>query len=326
VDSFETPADAYPHFFVFREGRSGTTRITRIKSIEAAKKTVPTASRRFVPSSSPLVLTLKDDVASALAFARERFPKLEDSGCAVRVGSATGCNGTFLVDAQNDCVEESRLLPFVNARSIRNGLVAWTGTKIVNVFDLNGKPVSLARFPRLRDYLHSNEQALKARAKASKSPIWWRSIDTLHPDWYLAPKLLIVDISTVPVIGYDKTGYCAGSGVYQIKSNEWPLRDLWVLLSAGILGLFVVGMSAGAKSGFHRFQKSQIANIPLPPWDSLDANWITGFRKAYAAGKLKKVLEAVSSLYECPAEVLASYVSRDWQTFLANPKAEGGNS
>jgi hypothetical protein len=52
-----------------------------------------------------------------------------------------------------------------------------------------------------------------------------------------------VDTSAVPVIGIDRIGYCAGGGVYQIKSKEWPLQDLLVFLSAGVLGLFVAGMA-----------------------------------------------------------------------------------
>jgi hypothetical protein len=69
-------------------------------------------------------------------------------------------------------------------------------------------------------YLRKHKQKLRSRAKASKSKIWWRSIDSLHPGWYSSPKLLVVDVSALAVIGIDDTGYCAGSGVYQIKSNE----------------------------------------------------------------------------------------------------------
>src|SRR5262249_15350806 len=152
--------------------------------------------------------------------------------------------------------------------------------------------------------------------KASKSKIWWRSIDVLHPDWFRSAKLLVVDISAVPVIGLDTKGYCAGSGVYQIKSETWPLKDLLVLLSAGVLGLFVAGFSSGVTSRFHRFQKRQIAAVPIPRWQDLDLEWRAQFQRAYSNGNLSRVLDRVSDLYECDRSVLKTYLARDWQSLL----------
>jgi hypothetical protein len=261
VDSFEKSADAYPHFFVFEKGSSGATKIFSMTGTGQLRRAGKAVSRRFSPSPAPLVLSRNDKVAQTLKRAREKFPNLEHAGCCVRVGSATGCNEVFLGRAKALPVEHGRLLPFVNAGSIQDASVRWSGTNIVNVFDRKGTLVRLAHFPRLAAYLRKHKKRLKARAKASKSKIWWRSIDSLHPDWYRASKLLVVDISASPVIGLDNKGYCAGGGVYQIKSENWPLKDLLVLLSAGVLGLFVAGLSAGAATGFHRFQKAQISAI-----------------------------------------------------------------
>ena len=320
IESFETPADAYPHFFVFQHGRDGLTKLSSMRtSGSGVKSTIPVA-RQFAPSDLPLTLNVAGGVASAITRARKMFPSLENSGCSVRVGSATGCNDVFLLEASRQQLERSRVVPFVNARSITDGKVTWSGTKIVNVFDRRGKTVNLSRYPKLDRYLQKNKKALKARAKASKSKTWWRSIDALHPDWYEARKLLVVDISAVPVIGLDVRGYCAGGGVYQIKSKEWPLRDLWVLLSAGVLGLFVVGLASGSANGFHRFQKKQIAGIPLPCWRQLDKRWRAQFRKAYRSGDRTAILKAVAELYGCDPAVLARFVARDWDTFLKRPR------
>jgi adenine-specific DNA-methyltransferase len=321
VESFETSADAYPHFFVFQHGQSGLTKLSSMRSNgKGVASTVPVA-RQFAPSTSPLTLNVAGGVASAITRARKMFPSLEKAGCSVRVGSATGCNDVFLRDCTANELERSRVVPFVNARSINDGKVTWAGTKIVNVFDRRGKPVTLSRYPKLNHYLQKNTKALKARAKASKSKTWWRSIDALHPDWYEARKLLVVDISAVPVIGLDVHGYCAGGGVYQIKSKEWPLRDLWVLLSAGVLGLFVAGLASGSAKGFHRFQKKQIASVPLPRWLQLDKSWRMQFREAYRNGDRKAILKAVAELYNCDPTILARFVARDWDTFLKRPRA-----
>jgi hypothetical protein len=213
------------------------------------------------------------------------------------------------------------LLPFVNARSIRDGIVQWSGTSIVNVFDDNGKLVKLVRFPRLCAYLQRHKDVLRARYKASRSKFWWPTIDVLHPDWYRSPKLLVVDISAKPVIGLDAKGYCAGSGVYQIKSKNWPLDDLLVLLSAGVLGLFTSGSSAATPMAFHRFQKQQISAVPIPKWEELDERWRARFQGARIQGDLSKILSTVAKLYDCEPMLLREHVARDWEALSDRPKA-----
>jgi adenine-specific DNA-methyltransferase len=223
AESFETSTDAYPHFFVFQKDQSGPTRIFSMAGTDKIGPSGKTVLRTFLPSASPLFLSRDLAATKAVNAARQGFPKIEDAGCTIRVGSATGCNEVFLGSRQEVPVERSRLLPFVNAHSIKKGKVHWTGTYILNVFDADGKIVTLSRFPRMAEYLRKHKTQLQARAKASKSKIWWRSIDSLHPDWYAARKLLVIDVSASPVIGLDHVGYCAGSGVYQIKSRDWPL-------------------------------------------------------------------------------------------------------
>jgi adenine-specific DNA-methyltransferase len=314
VDSFEQSADAYPCFFVFRNGRNGATNILSMGGRDKLRPVGAQVRRHFKPSSAPLLLSRADDMAGVVQRARAKFPMLEEAGCSVRVGSATGCNDVFLGSSRTLRVERSRLLPFVNARSIRDAKAEWGGTSIVNVFDEDGKTVKSKDYPRLFAYLRKHKDALKSRAKASQSKVWWRSIDVLHPDWYQAPKLLVVDISAIPVIGLDEKGYCAGSGVYQIKSEDWPLQDLLVLLSAGILGLFVSAFSTGAAKGFHRFQKRQIGTVPLPRWETLDANWRAQFRGAHQAGNLTSVIDIVADLYECDRRLLSTNLARDWES------------
>ena len=312
VDSFETSADAYPHFFVFENGTFGPTEIFSVADSGAIVQSRNTAVRTFSSSSSPLLLSRDARAARTLEFARQHFPTMEEAGCVIRVGSATGCNSVFLGSAGDLPIEQSRMLPFVNARSIRNGKVHWSGTHIVNVFDDHGKLLKLTHFPRMAAYLRKHRKQLQSRAKASKSKTWWRSIDCLHSDWYASPKLLVVDVSATPVIGLDTTGYCAGSGVYQIKSKSWPLEDLLIFLSAGILGLFVTTLSAGAATGFHRFQKSQLSSVRIPRWDELDPGWKKEFRDSHRAKNGERTLKLVAELYRCEPGLLADYVARDW--------------
>ena len=315
AESFETSADAYPHFFVFQKGGTGPTKIRSMAGRDKIRLSGKTIVRTFRPSASPLFLSRDLAATKTVKAAQKRFPTIEEAGCTIRVGSATGCNAVFLGSKQQLPIEKSRLLPFVNAHSIERGKVHWSGTCIVNVFDAQGKVVTLAQFPRMATYLRKHKKQLQARAKASKSRIWWRSIDSLHPDWHAAKKLLVIDVSATPVIGLDNVGYCAGSGVYQIKSSDWPLADLLVFLSAGVLGLFVSALSAGAANGFHRFQKNQIAAVHLPRWAELEAKWKEKFKAARRAKKGNVILKLVAEQYGCDAGLLANYVARDWHHF-----------
>lgn len=319
VDSFETPADAYPHFFVFENGTSGATKILSMSGTDTIIRSGSSTLRTFAPSSSPLLLSRNAAAEKTLEFARRTFPTIENAGCVIRVGSATGCNEVFLGPTETLPVERSRTLPFVNARSIQDGKVHWSGTSIVNVFDANGKAVKLADYPRMAAYLRKHKRPLQSRAKASTSKTWWRSIDSLHPDWYASAKLLVVDVSASPVIGIDTVGYCAGSGVYQIKSMSWPLEDLLIFLSAGVLGLFVKALSAGATTGFHRFQKSQLSAVHIPRWEEIEPNWRKRFRQAHRAKNWARTLDLVAGLYQCEASLLSEYVARDWAASSSKP-------
>jgi adenine-specific DNA-methyltransferase len=319
VDSFEQSADAYPCFFVFQRDRSGFTQIFSMSDGKKLSRAGTTIRRRFNSSATPLLLSRNTDIEDVLERAQKALPKLEEAGCTVRVGSATGCNSVYLGTTEKFNVESDRLIPFINARSIHSGIAVWSGTKIVNVFDEHGKLVKLSEFPRLRAYLQKHKKTLQARAKASKSKYWWRSIDVLHPDWYRSSKLLVVDISATPVIGLDRKGCCAGSGVYQIKSSGWPLEELLTLLSAGVLGLFISGLAPGADNGFHRFQKRHICNVRIPRWGDVDQQWLARFQNARKKGSLSGVLNTVAELYDCEPKLLRAHVARDWKSFAERP-------
>jgi adenine-specific DNA-methyltransferase len=149
TESFETSADAYPHFFVFQKGVYGPTKIRSMVGRDKIRPSGKAIVRTFQPSSSPLFLSRDLAATKTVKAAKKRFPRIEEAGCSIRVGSATGCNAVFLGPKEQLPIEKNRLLSFVNAHSIERGKVRWSGTCIVNVFDAQGKVVTLARFPRM---------------------------------------------------------------------------------------------------------------------------------------------------------------------------------
>lgn len=97
------------------------------------------------------------------------FPTLEESGCTVFIGAATGANKIYLVDKETVDIETSRLLPSVTARDQRSGIIKWSGKYIINTYDCDGV-VNLNQYPKLANYLEFHEEQLSKRHVAKKNP------------------------------------------------------------------------------------------------------------------------------------------------------------
>ena len=64
----------------------------------------------------------------------ENFPSLEETGCSVGIGVATGADKAFIGKYDALDVEPDRKLPLVTTKDIVSGEVRWLGRGIVNPF------------------------------------------------------------------------------------------------------------------------------------------------------------------------------------------------
>lgn len=319
VDMVDTPAFhtevmAYPAIVVISNERGGSTRIARRPSIDPA--TLSLLGKDLLSSKMPSAksgVTELADVASGpqpwlfdasgdLQLVRrleKKFPLLEDAGCKVGIGVATGADKAFIGPFDSLDVEESRKLPLVMTRDILNGTVEWRGFGVINPFGPDGKLVDLAEFPRLARYLEERRSDIAGRHVAQKAPAnWYRTIDRIYPELAAKSKLLIPDIKGEAHIVLENQGLYPHHNLYFITSDEWDLQALQAILCSGIARLFVSTYSTKMRGGYFRFQAQYLRRIRIPQWSQIPLALRKRLSAAAKRGDAAACNEAIFELYD----------------------------
>lgn len=319
VDAFNADVSAYPAITVIEKAKSNNTRIFARPALNA--KFLSSLAFELTASTLPKKSIVREieDVASgdgpwildsfdALALVRRleaRFPTLEEAGCKVGIGVATGADKAFIGDFESLDVEASRKLPLVMTRDILEGEVAWRGKGIVNPFGEDGKLVDLGEYPKLRDYLEERKEQIAGRHIAEKNPHnWYRTIDRIYPNLTYREKLLIPDIKGDASIVYEEGKLYPHHNLYFITSDDWDVPALQAVMRSGIARLFVSLYCTRMRGGYLRFQAQYLRKIRIPKWRDVSPDLRLRL-KAYAETKDAQALnEIVSELYGLSLEEL----------------------
>lgn len=292
VDMVNTPAFhadvvAYPAITVIAREKASGTRIAHRPAIDRATLSALasriTSERTPDPASGvrelhgvtagaePWILESSDQLALVRRLEAE-FPAIEDAGCKVGIGVATGADKAFIGRYDALDVEPSRKLPLVMTRDIDSGEVAWRGFGVINPFADDGRLVELAAFPKLRRYLEARRDQIARRHVAQKAPAnWYRTIDRIYPAIAAKPKLLIPDIKGKAHVVYEDGQLYPHHNLYYITSDTWNIRALEAVLLSGITRLFVAIYSTQMRGGYLRFQAQYLRRIRLPEWGKVQA-------------------------------------------------------
>lgn len=228
----------------------------------------------------------------------ERFPMIEDAGCKVGIGVATGADKVFIGPMADLDVEPSRKLPLVTTKDIASGFVRWTGMGVVNPFNDDGTLADLSAYPKLRTYLERHRELILARHVARKSPAnWYRTIDRITPSLAARSKLLIPDIKGTAHVVFEGGKLYPHHNLYYVVSANWELRALQAVLLSSVARQFVAAYSTVMRGGFLRFQAQYLRRIRLPEWSSVMP--AMRIRLAEAAKAM--------DLAECDAAAIALY-------------------
>ena len=318
VDMVETPAfhaavSAYPAIMIVGNEQRGRTRVARRPNIKAAP--LKALSQALLSPDTPAPESGVQELAEAatgaepwilesfdqLALVRrleQHFPPLEEAGCTVGIGVATGADHAFIGPYDTLDVEPSRKLPLVMTRDIVSGAVQWRGLGLVNPFVEEGGLVDLHAYPRLKTYLEAHKDRLAKRHIAKKrSANWYRTIDRIHPALAQKQKLLIPDIKGEAQVVYEDGQLYPHHNLYFITSEEWDLRALQAVLRSGIARLFVSVYSPRLRGGYLRFQAQYLRRIRLPRWQDVDTRLKKTLIAAAQRDDVEACTQAVCRLY-----------------------------
>jgi hypothetical protein len=286
VDMVDTPAFsseviAYPAITIIQRAPAGPTmvaerpvidrlRLARLSKAILRGKPDPAQGVSVVDSavqgSEPWVLTSSEERA-LLRRLEARFPLLEEVGCKVGIGVATGADKVFIGSMDELDVEPSRKLPLATTKDITSGSVQWRGYGVINPFEDDGKLVDLADYPKLRAYLEEHRDAIAGRHVAQRSPThWYRTIDRITPSLAKRPKLLIPDIKGSAHVVYEEGKLYPHHNLYFVLSQEWDLQALQAVLMSHVTKHFVTAYATTMSGGFLRFQAQYLRRIRLPHW------------------------------------------------------------
>lgn len=313
TDAFHADVTAYPAITVIGRDKGGATRIAHRPPIESKALTalahlltaadLPPAEAgvkeisHVAAGSEPWLLDTGDQLALVRRL-EATFPTIEEAGCKVGIGVATGADKAFIGPYDELDVEPDRKLPLVMTRDIDKGTVEWRGQGIVNPFSDDGRLVDLAHFPRLRRYLEARRDQIARRHVAQKAPLnWYRTIDRIYPEISGKPKLLIPDIKGGAHIVYEEGQLYPHHNLYFITSDVWNVRALQAVLLSGIARLFVATYSTKMRGGFFRFQAQYLRRIRLPRWQDVPPALRRELIKAAENQDVAACNEAVYELY-----------------------------
>jgi len=318
VDMTDTPAFhaeviAYPAITIITKEKPGKTRIAHRPEIDKAKldklaqcllaDNLPTGGpvkemADVAAGAQPWILESPDQLMLIRRLERD-YPAIEDAGCKVGIGVATGADKAFIGPFDALDVEDDRKLPLVMPRDIDSGEVKWRGLGIVNPFADDGGLVNLGAYPRLKAYLEARRDQIASRHVAKKAPAnWYRTIDRIHPSLASRPKLLIPDIKGDAHIVYEDGHLYPHHNLYFIVSDEWDLRALQAVLRSGIAKLFVSIYATRMRGGYLRFQAQYLRRIRLPSWDDVSASLKDELIEAALHQDVEACNRAVARLYD----------------------------
>ncbi|MCP4131767.1 MAG: modification methylase PaeR7I, partial [bacterium] len=310
--AFHSEVSAYPAITIISNDKPGATRIAHRPNIE--KKALTTLSTEILSQTllkdssvrelacvtngtEPWLLESSDQMA-LIRRLESQFPSLEQAGCKVGIGVATGADKAFIGNFDSLDVEPDRKLPLVTTRDTRSGEVVWHGQGVINPFADNGKLVDLSDYPKLASYLEERKEVISNRHCAKKSPVsWYRTIDRIWPALTKKPKLLIPDIKGESHIVFEPGDLYPHHNLYYVTSDEWDLHALQAVLLSSIAKLFITTYSTKMRGGYLRFQAQYLRRIRIPYWRDISKNIQDELIEAARFRDLNACNNAVFKLY-----------------------------
>ena len=284
TEPFLSEVTAYPAVTIIKREPPGPTRMAyrprldtdglhqlvgALRGTKGEAEAEITEVEGIAAESHPWVLEGFDNLALVRRLELE-LPSIEETGCRIGIGVATGADAVFIAKMEDLDVEEDRKIPLARAKDIQGEEIQWGGFGVINPFKDSGRLVDLTKYPRLGDYFNDHSDALRARRVARDHPeAWYKTIDRIYPELARQPKLLVPDIKAGARIVREKGTLYPHHNLYFITSCRWDLKALQKVLTSGIAALFVSTYSIRMRGGYLRYQAQYLRRIHLPNWEDV---------------------------------------------------------
>lgn len=318
TDSFHSNVIAYPAISIITKKLGKYTRIAyqpEISSQTLSNLSQLILSENISPNCSsvrelagvvngyePWILESKDQTDLIRRIEKD-FPLLEEVGCKVGIGVATGADKIFIGKHDELDIETDRKIPLATTKDIISGKMHWRNQVVINPFEDSGELVDLEKYPKLKKYLEDHKEIISARHCAKKNPSnWYRTIDRITPSLLAQKKLLIPDIKGQAHIVYEDGNFYPHHNLYYVISKEWDLHALQAVLMSSLSKLFISTYSTKMKGGFLRFQAQYLRRIRLPLWETVNEAVRNDLIKAAKKRDLFMCNQATFRLYQLTTE------------------------
>lgn len=313
TNAFHNEVSAYPAITVISREPQGVIKVAHKPKID--KKALALLSAQLT-SINPLTLCSVEEVrgvingfepwliesSQQLKLLRKielAYPTLEEVGCKVGIGVATGADKVFIQDYEKLDVEKERKLKLVTTKDVKSGKVVWSGQGVINTFDEKGTVVDLSSYPRLERFLEDNSHVIKGRHIAKKHPNnWFRTIDRIRPELLFKPKLLIPDIKGEAHVVYEPGDLYPHHNLYYVTSETWDLKALQAILLSNISKFFISIYSTKMRGGYLRFQAQYLRRIRVPLWKNVSKELRIKLINAAERRDIDKCNKVVFDLYK----------------------------
>ena len=326
TDAFLKEVTAYPSIFVIsRKNNKGkvtkipTEPIDNVKDLnklsdDLKKDTNIEIFSNIALGDEPWLLDCPKSL-KVLRKLESKFQTIEDEGCKVGIGVASGCDRVYIVPNTID-VENDRKLPILLSKDIKSGKINYESKVLLNPFDKNGTLISLNEYPKLKKYFEENSKLIKKRYVAQKNPkFWFRTIDKVDVELTRKDKLLIPDINGKGNIVLDYGKFYPHHNLYFILPGLWEIEALQAILRSSV-SLFFVGMySVQMRGGYPRYQAQYLRRIRIPNRKSIDNNKVKELIKYNGQNNLALIDKVVYKFF--------GINSKDSETILKQNKRIG---
>lgn len=219
-----------------------------------------------LPDDGAMWLAGSEEARRVFHEASARFPTLEQAGCRIRLGMATGRNSVFVRAGSSLDVEEDLLVPAVSTRDLSNGAIAWKGLSVIDTARPDGKLWTLQEKPRLHAYLEAHRETLEGRHSVASGGFWQQTHTRLSRRLAAAPKILVAETANPCRVAMDGSGFMPLNSLHAIESSEWPLEPLATLLNIAAVGLVANALLLTRGKGYLRVNATALRKVRIPPW------------------------------------------------------------